>query len=147
MLLRDMDDEIARVYEQHGATGIRPRFAMPLIRLGRRGPMTIRELAESLEVTHSAMSQTVGAMHREGLVTSDPGADARSRVVSLTDSARELLPLLESEWRATELALADLEDEIPYPLSQVVTDIDAVLSRRPFRERIVEHLQAPDRER
>lgn len=146
LLLDAMDGDIARLYDERGVAGVRPRFVMPLIRLGRRGAMTIRELAEALDVTHSAMSQTVSALRREGLVRSVPGADARTRRVALTQRARRLLPLLEAEWRATEQAVADLEAEIPYALSQVVRDLEAALARRSFHDRIVENLrQAQDR--
>ncbi|WP_020673490.1 MarR family transcriptional regulator [Amycolatopsis nigrescens] len=139
-----MDDDIAKLYDERGVVGVRPRFAMPLIRLGRRGAMTIRQLAESLDVTHSAMSQTVSAMRREGLVSSTPGTDARTREVVLTERAEALVPFLEAEWRATEQAVAELEDEIPYALSQVVRDIEAALTRRSFHDRIVRQLARAD---
>ncbi len=135
-----MDDDIASLYAERGVEGVRPRFTMPLIRLGRRGPMTIRELAAAFDVTHSAMSQTVSALRREGLVRTSPGADARTREVVLTARARKLLPFLEAEWRATERAVAELDQEIPYALSQVVADLAAALERRAFRDRIAEHL-------
>jgi len=140
LLLAAMDDEIAALYAERGLSGIRPRFAMPLIRLSRRGPMTIRELATSLDVTHSAMSQTVSALRREGLVRTTAGADARTREVELTARATAVVPFLEAEWRATERALADLEASLPRALSQVVHDIEAELRRRPFRDRIADQL-------
>ncbi len=140
LLLAAMDDEIATLYAECGVTGIRPRFTMPLIRLGRSGPMTIRALADGLDVTHSAMSQTIAALRREGLVRSAPGPDARTREVVLTSRARKVLPFLEAEWRATEEAVAELETEIPYALSQVVRDLEAALERQSFRDRIVRHL-------
>ncbi len=140
VLLAAMDDDIARLYAERDVTGVRPRYAMPLIRLGRRGAMTIQELAANLDVTHSAMSQTVSALRREGLVRSTPGADARTREVALTERGRQLVPFLEAEWRATEQAVAQIEAEIPYALSQVVSDIEAALARRSFHDRIVEQL-------
>jgi DNA-binding MarR family transcriptional regulator len=139
-LLDAMDADIARLYTERGITGVRPRFVGPLIRLGRRGGMTIRQLTESLDVTHSAMSQTVAALQRAGLVTTAPGADARTREVVLTERARALLPFLEAEWRATEQVVAELEAEIPYALSQVVRDLEAALARRSFHDRIADRL-------
>jgi DNA-binding MarR family transcriptional regulator len=136
-----MDRDIARLYEEHGLDAVRPRYVMPLIRLGRRGPMTIRQLAADLKVTHSAMSQTVSALRRDGLVRTVPGTDARTREVALTARAREITPFLEAEWRATERAVAELEDEIPYALSQVVQDIEAALDQRSFHDRIVASLE------
>ncbi len=145
VLLDGMDDDIARLYQDRGMAGIRPRFAMPLIRLGRHGSMAIRELADALEVTHSAMSQTVSALRREGLVRSSPGTDARTRKVALTRRAREVIPFLEAEWRATEQAVAELEAEIPYPLSQVVSDLSEALAGRSFHDRVAQILAiAPD---
>ncbi len=142
-LLDAMDADIARLYAERGITGVRPRFVAPLIRLGRRGGMTIRQLSESLEVTHSAMSQTVAALQRDGLVTTAAGADARTREVVLTDRAREILPFLEAEWRATEEVVAELDAEIPYALSQVVHDLQAALERRSFHDRIADRIAEP----
>jgi len=144
VLLKAMDNDIARLYDRRGVAGVRPRFAMALIRLGRRGPMTIRELADAVDHTHSAMSQTVSALRREGLVRSVPGADARTRRVALTKQAREVVPFLEAEWAATEQAVAELDREIPYPLTQVVRDMEAALARRSFLDRISENLARQD---
>lgn len=145
LMLAAMDQDIASLYEEAGVPGVRPRFVGPLIQLGRHYSMTIKELAESLEVTHSAMSQTVAAMRRASLVQGDSGRDARTRRIRLTDTTRELLPLLEAEWRATEAAVAELESEIPYPLGRAVQDINEALAHRSFRERLDSHLAAPAR--
>ncbi|MBW9208734.1 MarR family transcriptional regulator [Mumia sp. zg.B21] len=138
--LRDaMEAELAALYRDRGLT-VRPRLTKPVITLARTGPMTIRELADALEVTHSAASQTVGVLRGDGLVETTPGRDARTRVVTLTAHGRALVPLLEAEWRATEQALLDLDSEIRYPFLAVVADLAAALERRPFRERVEEHL-------
>jgi DNA-binding MarR family transcriptional regulator len=141
-LLAGMDADIARLYAERDVHGVRPRFSMALIRLHHLGPLTIRELAAQVEVTHSAMSQTVTAMRREGLVDSTTGEDARTRTVVLTARGRELVPFLEEEWRATERAWAGLEEELPYPLTRVVADIAAALDRRSFLDRIRAGLDA-----
>ncbi|GLX01878.1 hypothetical protein Misp02_59640 [Microtetraspora sp. NBRC 16547] len=139
-LLADMDSQIESLYTERGIEGVRPRFAYPLIRLAHTGPLTIRELADSLDRSHSAMSQTISAMRREGLVDSEPGPDARTRRITLTDRSRALVPFLEAEWRATEAAVAELDDEVPHPLSAVVTELQRALARRPMRDRILSHL-------
>lgn len=141
-LLDAMDKDIASLYDDAGIRGMRTRFVGPLIRLSRRDAMTIQELATSVQVTHSAMSQTVAAMRQAGLVESAAGGDRRTRRIRLTDKGRQVLPFLEAEWRATEATLRDLEDEIPYPLSRAVDDINAALAERPFRQRLLENLAA-----
>jgi DNA-binding MarR family transcriptional regulator len=136
LLQESMDDEIARVYAGAGVSEVRPSWVLELLRLHADGPMTITELAESVQRTHSALSQKVAAMRAAGLVRTSTGADARTRSVSLTPKARRLTRQLAAEWRATEAAIADIEAEIPYPLSQAVADIEAALRRTSFHDRI-----------
>lgn len=75
-------------------------------------------------------------MRIAGLVSTARGADARSKKVTPTTKARRIADHLAAEWRATEAALADIEAEIPYPLSKVVADIEEVLRRKSFHDRI-----------
>ncbi|MCX4514788.1 MarR family winged helix-turn-helix transcriptional regulator [Streptomyces sp. NBC_01619] len=144
-LLAAMDNEIEQVYVERGIEGVRPRFAYPLIRLAHTGPLTIRELAESLDRSHSAISQTIAAMRKEDLVTSSPGADARTRRIDLTERGRSLVPFLEAEWRATQAAVAELDGETPYALTALVEELRRALEQRPMRQRILDHLVEPPR--
>ena len=140
LLQAGMDADIARVYAEAGVAGLKPSYVMELLRLHARGPMTITELAGSVQRTHSAVSQKVAAMRAAGLVRTTAGADARSKTVRLTARAARMAGRLAAEWRATEAALAELEAEIPYPLSQAVTDIEHALERKSFHDRIAEKL-------
>jgi DNA-binding MarR family transcriptional regulator len=135
-----MDADIARLYSEHRIDGLKPSFVRELLRLHACGPMTITELAESVQYTHSALSQKVAAMRKAGWVRTVEGDDARSKKVTLTGKARRVIGRLAAEWRATEAALADLEAEIPYPLSRAVTDIEQALERKSFHDRIAEKL-------
>ncbi len=139
-LLGHLDREIGRVYTDRDIQGLKPTYVMELLRLHLRGPMTITELAESVGRTHSALSQKVAAMRRAGLVKTETGPDARAKVVALTPKAAELADLLAAEWRATEAAIAELEAELPYAMSQVVRDIEAALARKSFYQRVTEKL-------
>ena len=145
LLLAAMDADIARIYAEAQITGLTPSMVMELLRLHARGPMTITELAESVQRTHSATSQKVAAMRAAGLVRTTTGTDARTKKIILTAKARRIIAKLAAEWRATEAAVADIENEIPYPVSRVVTDIEAALRRQSFHDRIAETLAAdPD---
>jgi len=140
LLQAAMDADIARIYTEEQITGLTPSMVMELLRLHARGPMTITELASSVQRTHSATSQKVAAMRAAGLVRTTPGTDARTRKITLTAKGRRIIGKLAAEWRATEAAVADIENEIPYPLSRVVTDIEAALRRKSFHDRITEKL-------
>src|ERR1700733_10370230 len=141
-VLSGIDDKIARVYAENGIHDLKPTWAMEIIRLHVRGPMTSAELARSVERTHSAMSQKVAAMRAAGWLETTPGPDARSKKVTLTPKAERVAALLAVEWRATEATIAEIESELPYPLTRVVQDIRAVLARKSFHDRITEKLAA-----
>ena len=72
LLLAAMDADIARIYAEAQIAGLTPSMVMELLRLRGRGPMTIRELASSVQKTHSATSQKVAAMRAAGLVRPPP---------------------------------------------------------------------------
>lgn len=135
-----MEDGIAALYAQRGVEGVRPRFAYPLIRLAHTGPLTITALAASLELTHSAVSQTIASLRAQGLVHTVPGPDARTRLVELTDRGAALVPFLADEWRATEAAAAELDAALPVSLAEFAASLRAHLEERPFLERILAHL-------
>ncbi|SES47366.1 Winged helix DNA-binding domain-containing protein [Actinokineospora terrae] len=138
-VLELMEADIARVYTDAGLGWYRPRFSAYVRLLAAEGPRSIRGLATAVGVTHSAASQTVAQLRRDGLVTMEPGADARQRIVRLTPRAEELLPFLDAEWQATAAAAATLEAELPYPLGALLTELEAALERKPLRDRIAEH--------
>jgi DNA-binding MarR family transcriptional regulator len=139
-LLAQMDADIAGLYAEAGIEGVRTRFVGPIIELARSGPLSIKELAERRQVSHSAMSQTAAAMRKAGLVEPSAHSDGRARRVTLTGRAREIVPFLQAEWRATEATVRALDAELPHPIMQAVADIEAALRSRPFAQRLRDHL-------
>jgi DNA-binding MarR family transcriptional regulator len=142
LLQQEMEDELARVYAEARVEGLKTSWVMELLRLHYSGPMTITELAESVQRTHSAMSQKVTAMRAAGWVRTTTGTDARSKKVALTAKAAEIIDLLAAEWRATEAAVAEIEAEIPFPLSDYIAAVEKARQRKSFHDRIVEKLAA-----
>lgn len=140
-LLERLDGDIGRIYTDREIKGLKPTYVRELLTLHARGPLTITELATAIGRTHSALSQKVSGMRAAGLVRTVPGSDARSKRVTLTAKSKKLVELLVSEWQATEAALAELESELPYPMSQVVRDIEEALARKSFHDRIAEKLR------
>jgi DNA-binding MarR family transcriptional regulator len=141
-LLELLDRDVAAVYADLGLDGFRPRFA-PIIRtLASAGPSSIRDLARTIGVTHSAASQTVAEMSKQDLVTLTPGEDARHRIIRLTPTAERLLPPVQAEWAATAAAAEALEAELSFPLSQLIDEALDALRRQPMRQRIT--AAAPD---
>ncbi len=131
-----MDADIAGVLADLGLPGYKPRFSVYLRAVAALGPVPIRDLARATGVTHSAASQTVAELSRQGLIDLRPGADGRQRIVHLTDQARAILPTIEAEWDATAFA-ADELTPTPFPLRELVPAVAAALDRRPFRDRML----------
>jgi len=101
LLQAAMDADIARVYAEAQVSGLKPSYVLELLRLHARGPMTITELARSVQRTHSAVSQKVAAMRAAGWVRTTAGADARSKKVALTPcSARAFTTGSPRSWPA-----------------------------------------------
>ncbi|WP_370941762.1 MarR family winged helix-turn-helix transcriptional regulator [Amycolatopsis sp. cg5] len=135
-VLEILDGDVAKLYDELGLDWMRPRY-VPVVRaLVQQGPLSIRDLAKAVGVTHSAASQTVAQMAKDGLITFTPGEDARQRIVHLTDKARELLPVLDAEWAATSAAEARLEAELSVPLTQLLDEVLRAVERRPMLQRI-----------
>jgi DNA-binding MarR family transcriptional regulator len=136
-VLELLDGDVAKVYVDLGLPEYRPRFS-PIVRtIVADGPLSIRDLATAVGVTHSAASQTVAQLAKAGFVTLEPGpTDARQRIVQLTAKCRDLLPTIEAEWQATTAAMAELDTELSAPLGQVLDEIVAAVDRRTFRQRI-----------
>ena len=143
-LLDQLDGDLTRVYTDLGLPGFRPRYTPVISLVNSAGPQSIRDLANTIGVTHSAVSQTVNQMHRDGLVDLKPGDDARQRIVHLTDHARAIIPTLDAEWNATTAAVHELDAELPHPLTDLVDAALRALGERPMRDRIRSHLDLPD---
>lgn len=136
LLLDLYDAAVAELYADLGLPGFRPRFT-PVVRVvAEAEPCSIRHIADATGVTHSAASQTVARMLKAGLVSTEPGPDARTRLVTLTQRARSLLPTLEAEYAATTAAAIELEGELSTPLNRLLDEVFEALRRRPMGQRI-----------
>ena len=133
-----LDRDVAMVYREQGLPEYRPRFSPVVRALLAEGPLSVRDLAAAVGVTHSAASQTAAQMARAGLVTHtfDP-RDARRRLIELTPRAHALLPQIQAEWDATAAAMAELDAELSMPLADLLTEVAQAIGRRPLRERIM----------
>jgi DNA-binding MarR family transcriptional regulator len=134
-LVETLDGAVQNAYAQAGLD-YRPRYTPVVRTLVELGPSSIRTIAGRAGITHSAASQTVSQMTKQGLVRLEAGEDARERIVALTPAARRMLPALERCWAATRLAAQTLEDELSAPLSTVLREAIDALEKRSFAKRL-----------
>ena len=138
-LLRHLIDLLdGAVEQQYVLSGLayRPRYTPVVRALDKFGPASVRAIAQYAGLTHSAASQTVAQMAKEGLVRKRPGRDAREQIIALTPAARAMLPALQRHWAKIDAAAHALDDELTTPLSDLLVETIAALDRSSFAERI-----------
>lgn len=130
-----LDGDVAASYDEAGLQ-YRPRYTPVMRVLDQHGSASIGEIAAYAGITQPAATQTVALMKKEGLVAIVAGADARQRVVTLSEQGRVMLPQLKQCWAATAAAAASLDADLDVPLSRILADAIAALETTPFSERI-----------
>ncbi len=134
-LIELLDGEVEAAYEAADLSW-RPRYTPVLRALMSQGPQTIKAIALKIGISHSAVSQTVTQMVKDELVELRPGKDARERIVNLTPKTEQMIPRLQRQWAAVNLAADTLDQELSAPLSGVVKEAIAALSEQSFGQRI-----------
>ena len=138
-LLRHLIEKLDRAVEQsyvESGLDYRPRYTPVMRALIQSGPISIRGISRTAEITHSAASQTVAQMVEKGLVRLQAGSDARERIVALTPLAKAMIPKLEQHWRSTNDAARLLDAELSMPLSDLLREAIAALDRASFAQRV-----------
>jgi DNA-binding MarR family transcriptional regulator len=106
-----IDREVGALYAAHGEA-MEQRWFGTLHLLDRYGPLSVVQLAQALGVSHVAISQVRAALEQAGLVhlEADP-ADARRRMLSLSDKGRGLVQRLRPIWDALTNSARELDAE------------------------------------
>ena len=120
---------ITRAYDDAlRSTGLRATQVSVLAAVGARGALSIKSLADSLEMERTTLTRNLRPLEEKGYVLLAPERRHRSRVLTLTAAGRsallEALPLWEDaqgaikrrlgsrRWPAVQEALAELTEEI-----------------------------------
>jgi DNA-binding MarR family transcriptional regulator len=86
--------------------GLRVTQFTILVMLMRRSPRTIGELAETLDLERTTLSRNVALLAAASWVKVAPGADARSRAVSVTAKGRAVVAASLGSWRNAQSSVA-----------------------------------------
>ncbi len=126
------------VEQRYMALGLRyrPRFTPVVKALEALGPSSIKAISQHSSLSHSATSQTVAQMTKEGLLTMREGADGRERIAEPTALLVGMIPVLHLQWQATQAAAERLDLELSASLLDIVGEAIMALQRRSFAERI-----------
>ena len=131
--------EVNKVYEQRGIGFDASWFPVFYI-LSRQQPIPLIDIAEQLEISHSAVSQLVTSLKKKGLVKTAPCPDdGRRQLVMLSKKGAELLHQVQPVWEAITQAMAELADSNRQSrqLLEAVTQVEAAVQQESLSARIL----------
>ena len=114
---------------------LKPRWCSMLQLLESRGPLSVGEVADALKLSHPAVVQILDDMRASRLVSRRKSQiDARRRVVALTSTGEDWMPVFHRVWRA----LTHAQDEVFSGSGEwlaLVARAEAELDRKPVSKR------------
>lgn len=100
--------DVNNIYKAHKISFDASWFPVFYI-LSQEGEVSIRQISDSLGITHSAASQMVSNLQEKGLIKSTVSKkDARHKVVAFTVKGQKLLQKIQPVWQALQTAMNEL---------------------------------------
>jgi MarR family transcriptional regulator, organic hydroperoxide resistance regulator len=138
-LSESIDEDAGRIYVDLGID-FQQRWVGILEQLHDRGAQPVGELAASLGIRHSSVSQTRRSLEEAGLVESqvDP-QDGRSRLLRLSASGKELVRRLQPLWKILNATSLELDTEADHVIA-ALDRLDRALERLSLYDRVRQKL-------
>jgi DNA-binding MarR family transcriptional regulator len=103
--------DVNRIYKNHQIPFDACWFPIFYI-LSQKKEISIKEISDELNVSHSAISQLVSSLHQKGLIKSIKSKkDARLKAITFTPKGEKLLAKIEPVWNALMKAMEQLTGE------------------------------------
>lgn len=84
------------------STGLRVTQLSLMTAIRVMGPTSFKSLSEAIGMDQTTLSRNIGLLLKRGLVEMEPGADLRTRTISLTQSGHEGLNQAYPLWKAAQ---------------------------------------------
>ncbi|HSV34783.1 MAG TPA: MarR family winged helix-turn-helix transcriptional regulator [Ramlibacter sp.] len=106
ILLRQLMRRVAQHYDAEvGKTGLRGTQYSLLSYVVKLGPIRPVDLAREMKIDASTLTRNLRPLIDAGWLALGPGADARSRLVSVTSTGREKRQEAQRRWRVAQEAI------------------------------------------
>ncbi len=132
-----LSSEIDKIYKAENVDMSGREFPIVYCVL-KRGPLTIADIQQLSGLSHSAVSQTVKKLVAKDILFLEPGEDARSKIVALTDVGDRLMDKLKPIWSTAKDAMKTVLDECNTNILDALADYEAALTRKSFSQRYYE---------
>ena len=107
--LRQLMRRVAQHYDAEvGKTGLKGTQYSLLSYVAKFGPIRPADLAREMKIGPSTLTRNLRPLIDAGWLALDPGADGRSRLVSVTDAGREKRQEAQRRWRIAQEAINDV---------------------------------------
>ena len=138
-----IDREADQVYRDLGIEFEQRWFGL-LNALAMSGPLSVGEIAQTLGITHAAVSQTRASLQARGLVAADADpADARRRALRLTPDGQALVARLRPTWDALNAVARELNREAGDAI-ETLERLEAALDRQSLVARLRDRTAEPE---
>lgn len=133
--------EATKLYHSYGVEFNDSWFLVAFV-LSKREGLSINDIAETLGVSHAAVSQMYGAMEKKGLITvKEDSKDRRRKLLFLTDDGHVAVEKLEPIWNAVGESTDELLASTGQEVLQAIASIEEALDRKNLYERVKENME------
>ena len=135
-------NDVNRIYKSHKLQFDASWFPVFYI-LSERKEVSIKEISDSLNVSHSAISQLINGLQQKGLIKSVVSKkDARHKAITFAAKGEKLLQKIKPVWTALEKAMEELADESAHSkkILKSLTALETGIKEKNLFKRINAHL-------
>ncbi len=112
-----VDRDASRLYALMGVE-FEQRWFGVLNELICHGQLSVRDLANNLEITHASVSETRKSLEKKGLISASPDTqDGRRRLLTLTKEGEAFMTEMRPAFQALEAVANDLDQEFEHLMS------------------------------
>jgi DNA-binding MarR family transcriptional regulator len=124
---------VSRAYDEAlRPTGLRATQVAVLAAVGARGALSIKSLADTLEMERTTLTRNLRPLEEQGLVSIAPEARHRSRVLTLTSAGKAVLLKALPFWeKAQQISMHQLGDRRWPAVQTAFADLVSKLHREP----------------
>lgn len=127
------------VYQSHGLR-FEPKWFPAFYLLTEKSPLSVTEIAESLQISHPAVIQIVREMEQHGLVVSEKsGKDSRKRLLSISEEGKRQVPALKKLWQTLFELNTQLVQHQRHNVLFAIEELETVLAEKEYLVRFQEY--------
>jgi DNA-binding MarR family transcriptional regulator len=141
-----LTQEAAKIYGLYGVA-TEPRWFPVFYALTQQDSQSVAQLAESIGQSQASVSQVIKEMNLRGFVTISKAIDdGRKTIITLSDQAREQLPMLQQQLTDVGVAVETMLTQTQHNIWKALDELDYLLAQQSLFERVNEQRKQRERQ-